>query len=896
MPCEIMPLTIGSQLGSHEITALLGKGGMGEVYRARDLKLKREVAIKILPEEFSRDADRLSRFQREAEVLASLNHPNIAGIHDLEETNGTRYLVLELVEGETLADKISSGPIRVEEALNIAKQIAEALEAAHERGIIHRDLKPANIKITADGKIKVLDFGLAKAMESAPANATVSNSPTLLSGSMAGMIVGTAAYMSPEQAKGRQVDKRADIFAFGCVLYEMLVGRPTFDGEDVSEILAHVLTREPDWTRLPVTVSSRVRDLLRLCLEKNVKNRCNDAADIRLLIEWALKEPLMEVATLQAAPRTRERLWVGLAVLLLIGIAALSAVHFREKPPAMPVLRYAIGAPENTTVHSFAISPDGRYVVIAAAVNNKLQLWLRALDALQPQPMAFTEDATYPFWSPDSRYIGFFAQGKLKKVSVSGGPSQSLCDVRNTRGGSWSRDDVIIFSPNSVGISIQKVSAAGGTPSDVTRTKGDQRHPVFLPDGRRFLYLVRAAAPEKSGIYVSSLDGTDNRRILPDVSGAVFAPAPNLGRVGHILFVRENTLMALPFDAGNAQSAGEVFPVADGVGLTTNGLYVPATVSDTGVLLYSNGGAAGSSARQIAWFDRNGKLLGPVGATGAVNWAAISPDEKSVAFGRLNGASTDLWLRDLARGTETRLTSDVSTNGVPFWSPKSDRIVFASNRTGAFNLFLKATSGSGQDESLVTNGNTKIPSQWSRDGRFIVYYEVNPKTRHDIWVLPMEGSEKDRKPVPFLQTEFAEFKAQLSPDSQWMAYTSDQSGRREVYVRPFPVADGQWTISVAGGEGPRWRGDGKELFFEAADGKMMAVTVKASGGPKPTFDAGTPAALFDAHIVHPAIDTNFEYDVTADGKRFLINALSDPTAASSPPLTVVVNWNVESKK
>ena len=352
-----MPLTIGSQLGSHEITALLGKGGMGEVYRARDLKLKREVAIKILPEEFSRDADRVSRFQREAEALASLNHPNIAGIYDLAEAEGTRFLVLELVEGDTLADRIARGPIPVEEALGIAKQIAEALEAAHERGIIHRDLKPANIKLTADGKIKVLDFGLAKAMESAPANATVSNSPTLLSGSMAGMIVGTAAYMSPEQAKGRQVDKRADIFAFGCVLYEMLTGRPTFDGEDVSEILAHVLTREPDWTRLPVKVPSRVGDLLRLCLEKNVKNRCSDATDVRLLIVQALKEPLMEVAPLYAAPRTRERLWVGLAAMLLIGIAVLSAVHFREKPPAVPVMRYVIAAPENSGVNSFAISP-----------------------------------------------------------------------------------------------------------------------------------------------------------------------------------------------------------------------------------------------------------------------------------------------------------------------------------------------------------------------------------------------------------------------------------------------------------------------------------------------------------------------------------------------------------
>jgi eukaryotic-like serine/threonine-protein kinase len=855
---------------------------MGEVYRAHDGKLKRDVALKVLPDAFAADPERLARFAREAQVLASLNHPNIAQVYGVED----RALVMEMVQGES-----PQGPLPFEEAWKIASQIADALEYAHERGIIHRDLKPANVKVTPDGVVKLLDFGLAKAFRGetmAPSNAE--NSPTFtLGATQVGVILGTAAYMSPEQAKGKSVDKRADIWSFGVVLYELLTGERLFKGEDVSDTLAQVLTMQPEIDKAP----AQVRKLLRRCLEKDPKKRLRDIGEARYLLE----DGQGPTASAPTPSRLRHIGWI--AGVMAVALAGVSFVHFRETPPPVQTLRYAIAAPEGSTVHSFAISPDGRHLVIAAAVSGKRQLWLRAMNALQAQPMPFTDDAMYPFWSPDSRYIGFFAQGKLKKIAASGGPSQSLCDAPEGRGGSWSRDDVIVFSPSNVASAIQQVAAAGGVPSSVTKTNGNLRQPVFLPDGRHFLYLVRGGPADKIGVYVSSLDGKENRRVLADLSGAVFAPPARSDSRGYILFVRENTLMALPFNAANAQVSGDVFPVAEGVSLTTNNTYVPATVSENGVLLYQAGGTAAPAGgiNQIGWYDRTGKSLGPVGTPGAVFDPAISPDEKAVVFRRVTSGGGDLWVRDLSRGTETRFTSDASFNVTPFWSPKGDRIAFASNRAGGvLNLYQKATSGSGQDEPLLPNSLFDRASQWSRDGRYIVYFELDPKNKFDLWVLPTSGSTADRKPIPFLRTEFSELFGQLSPDSHWMAFTSDRSGQREVYVRPFPPSEGEWTISIAGGQAPRWRGDGKELFFVAADGKMMAVPVKATAGAKPSFEAGTPAVLFEAHMVGNENTTLFEYDVTADGKRFLINTARTAEVTSSPPLTVVTNWSAGVKK
>ncbi len=894
-----MPLTPGTRLGVYEILAPLGAGGMGEVYRAKDTRLDRAVAIKILPESVAEDPDRLARFDREAKVLASLNHPNIAAIYGVED----RALVMELVEGETLA-----GPLPVETALQYARQIADALEAAHEKGIVHRDLKPANIKVSPEGVVKVLDFGLAAVMQGpAGEQGDASRSPTLtMRATQVGMIMGTAAYMSPEQASGKPVDRRADIWSFGVVLFEMLTGQQLFDGgETISHTLADVLRAEIDFNRLPKETPAAVRDLLRRCLDRNTKNRLRDIGEARVAITKYLANPEVgQVSELpaQAGGMRHQKLPWMLAGVGLIAAAGLAFVHFRETLPRERTLRYTLSAPENSFVHSFAISPDGRSLVIAAVVNGKRQLWLRSLDTLQPQPIASTEGATYPFWSPDSRYIGFFAEGKLKKVASSGGPSQSLCDARDGRGGSWNRDDVIVFSQAPNDATIQRVVAAGGVPSDVLKTKGNYKHPVFLPDGRRFFHLLSNTTTERNGVYLTSLDGIENRRVLPDASEVVFAPPHGSNPFGHLLFIRENTLMALPFDVKSGQPAGEVFPVAEGVSLTTNQTYAPVTASDNGVLLYMSGGAVGTI--QLVWSDREGKLLGPVGTPGIVLHPAISPDEKMIAFSRVGSAGADIWIRDLSRNTDVRFTSDPAQDLFPFWSPKGERIVFSSNRGGRLgDLYVRAANVYGQDELLLSTPNVKVVNQWSRDGRFIVYTEADSRNVLDLWFLSLGSAEphpgpSDGKPVRFLSSQFNEFQGQLSPDSHWMAYTSDESGQREVYVRPFPAGDSLSRISTAGGEQPRWRGDGKELYYLAADGKITVVATKAVLAPKPFFEPGAPMPLFNASANIPggaAFNAPFQYDVTANGKRFLVATLNSGTA-STRPLTVVVNWNPAAKK
>jgi eukaryotic-like serine/threonine-protein kinase len=872
-----LAISIGARLGSHEITALLGKGGMGEVYRARDTKLKREVAIKILSEQFSRDADRVSRFQREAEVLASLNHPNIATIYDLQEANGSRYLVLELVEGETLADRIARGPIRVEEALGIAKQIAEALEAAHEKGIIHRDLKPANIKVTGDGKVKVLDFGLAKAFESDTSNANLSNSPTMVSaGSMPGMIMGTAAYMSPEQARGKAVDKRADIWAFGVVVYELLTRDRLFQGNDTSEILAAVIKEEPNLSRVP----AQIRHLLNKCLAKDPSKRLRDIGDAWLLLESAATRPV--------APARPSKAGSIAAGILLIALVAVSGLYFREARAPEHVMRMLIDLPENSSSPEFAISPDGSFLAIAATANGKRQLWLRAIDSSQSQLVAGTDGASYPFWSPDSRYVAFFADGRLKKVLASGGPPQTLCDSPEGRGGTWNREGVILFSTvEGGGFGIHRTTADGKPPELTVRTaKGISRFPQFLPDGHHFLYLVTRASAEENGIYFRSLDGKENRRIVPDESGFFFGS-------GRLLFVRENTLLAQRLDPGSGQTEGDPVPIATGVSvsLTSNLAYAPVTASDNGILVYQSGG--GTPRTDITWYDRSGKILATQPGNGGQ--PSISPDEKFVAFMRLTASGSDLWLWDFSRGTLQLLHKDPAFGQNPLWSPNGDRILFFSNRAaGVPNFYTLNVNGTGPAEELFSSDSRKVLTQWSRDARFIVYSETNLKTREDLWVLPFDNG-KAGKPISFLHSESNEAYGQLSPDNRWMAYMSDESGRREVYVRAFPSAEEPKRISINGGDQPRWRGDGKELYFIGADSKMMAAPIKIGSGPKLSLEPGPPQALFAAPPLFHYWTNAYEYDVTADGKRFVLNA-DVANATSTHDLNVIVDWVAALKK
>jgi eukaryotic-like serine/threonine-protein kinase len=902
-----LPVTIGSQLGSHEITGLLGKGGMGEVYRARDTKLKREVAIKILPDEFSRDPDRVTRFQREAEVLASLNHPNIAGIYDLAEANGSRFLVLELVEGETLAERIKRRPIPIDEALNIAKSICEALEAAHEKGVIHRDLKPANVKITPDGKVKVLDFGLAKAMESTAESATLSNSPTMvnsMAATNAGIIIGTAAYMSPEQARGRKADPRSDVFSLGCVLYEILTGKKTFRGEDVSDVLASVLARDPDLTLLPPNVDPRIHELLRRCLDKDPKRRWQAIGDVRIEIENVVANPLMAQLTGSDSVRPNKRSWLAWAVAAATLGVALTVILIRDfnraVPSEPPEIRVEVNTPPTTDPFSFAVSPDGRRLVFLASSEGKSQLWVRPLDSLAAQPLAGTEGAAYPFWSPDSLSLGFYADRKLKRVDVVGGAPQVLAIVGAGSGGTWNPEGVIVFAPTAAG-PLLRLPAIGGEPVAVTRLEAGQsvhRFPQFLPDGRHFIYLA-VGGPDQ-GLYVHSLDETSSIRLTNTDAAAVVAPA------GFLLFPRQTNLFAQAFDFKKQELFGTPFPVAEEMAFN-QAISAPGVSTGWGLVAYRRVAAGGT--RQLVWLDRSGKPLGPVGApaTTALTEVALSPDEKRVAVVKTVNGPPDIWLVDTSRGVPTRFTFDAAADGVPLWSLDGNRLVFTSNRTGVFNMYGKSSSGAGAEELLLKSDQNKMPNDWSPDGRFLLFRSNDLQTGWDLWVLPMSGANAsptgrrdqgpsgDKIPFPYLKTPFEERDGQFSPDGKWIAYQSNESGQAEIYIQPFPGQGGKFQISTNGGAQVRWNKNGRELFYVSLDSKMMAVPVRFSLDGQ-SLETASPVSLFSVRIAGGALPggSRQQYAVSSDGQRFLVNLAVDEGATS--PITIIYNWKPKPTK
>jgi Tol biopolymer transport system component len=887
-----MPVSINSRLGRYEILSRIGAGGMGEVYRARDTKLGRDVAIKVLPEAFARDPERMARFEREAKLLAVLNHPNIAAIYGIEESESTDALVMELAEGPTLADRLTSGPIPVAEALPIARQMADALEYAHEHGVVHRDLKPSNIKISRDDAVKILDFGLAKAIQGEADVTDAGNSPTVTEiGTKAGVLLGTAAYMSPEQAKAKPVDRRADIYAFGCVLYEMLTGKRAFQADSVTETLAAVLQKEPDWSRLPSATPVHVRVLLHRCLQKDPKQRLRDIGDARISLDEVLSGKAETTSgAVMAQPLWRRALpWALLASALLGATAILSALlYWARRPQAAEPVRFEVPVPARSMFfYSFSLSPNGRQIAYRApGPGGRNVIWIRALDSLEPHVLPGTEDVGMAlFWSPDSRFVVFQTGGfqggqgtKLEKGDVSGGPPQPICDTNYTVfGGAWNREGTIIFGS---GNGISQVPAAGGIATLVTTTGGrNEAHvfPSFLPDGKHFVY---SRWVENRGIFIGSLgvkpEQQSSRRVLATDSEAVYAPSAEAGS-GRLLFVRDGNLLVQPFDKRRLDLVGDPVQLVPRVAILLG--FGEFSASSTGVLAYQSS-ETGPGSSEPSWFDRKGKELGAAGDPGSYQYfdLGLSPDATRAAVTLIDLTSEKeaiegMWLVDLVRGVSTRFTVDPPSGESPVWFPDGKRIAFTSVRTGGEGIYQRASNGAAGEQVLVPpTGDRMTADDWSGDGRFLLYAKVDPKTRCDLWVLPLASDgTRGGAPAPFANTGFNEDQGQFSPDTHWIAYVSDESGRFEVYVRPFPTPPGggsKTQISRGGGMQPRWRRDGKELFYFSLDGKLMAVD--ATQGP--TFKAGVPRLLFQSHITRNGWSSPLDslaWGVAPDGKRFL---------------------------
>ena len=909
-----MPLTAGARLGPYEILAAIGAGGMGEVYRARDTKLNRDVALKVLPDAFTLDPDRLTRFEREAQILAALNHPNIAAIHGLDESNGTKFLALELVDGESLAERLirqradTSRPgIDVDEALAIAAQVIDAVEAAHEKGIVHRDLKPANIMLTPDGQVKVLDFGLGKyeAAHSAAASG-LTHSPTLtFAATQAGVILGTAAYMAPEQAKGRAADKRCDVWAFGCVLYEMLAGRRAFDGDDVSDVLATVLKGEPDWSAIPRDVPAHVTAIIKKCLTKDRKARIPDISVVRFLLNDARTAPPAASAIVAAPARSRARIGliagaISIASLAVGGGAAWLAT--RQTPPKVQLVRFSIVPPASApfTLQGFfrnlAISPDGANLVYVATAGagQPGQLMLRPIDQLDAVPFRGIDNAGFPFISPDGHWVGFFVAGansELKKVAITGGPPITLCRFEGTaRGATWGSDGTIVFATNSVSTGLMSVAADGGEPRTLTKpdtAHGEQDHvfPSWLPDGRSVLYTI-LTGPNIDTAQVAVLDLTTSQS-RPLVRGGSDAQYVN---TGHLVYASAGTLRAVRFDPARREVMSDPVPVVEQVTMLSTGA-ADFRVSEQGTLAYVPGGSIGRGVggpRTLVWVTRQGREE-PIGAPSrAYAFARLSPDATRLALD-VRDQESDIWIWDFARKAMTRLTVDIGLDASPVWTPDGHRVAFASSRTGITNLFWQLADGTGTAERLTTSPAVQNASSFSPDGKTLIFTEVNSKTGPDVMQLRLDGSPKAE---PVIQSNFAEAAGDLSPDGRWIAYTSNESGQNEVYVRPFPKVDGgRWPISTGGGSRPAWSRNGRELFYLAPNTAMMSVPVQTN----PTFSAGNPSKLFDGpwSVVQAAGRT---YDVAPDGQRFLmIKDASADRATPSVPINVVVHWTEELK-
>jgi serine/threonine protein kinase/Tol biopolymer transport system component len=880
-------LAPGTKLGRYEIRSKIGEGGMGEVYRAYDEAMHRDVAIKVLPAALTNDKDRLARFEQEAQTAGSLNHPNILVIHHIETHDGAPYIVSELLDGETLRDRMGGVALAQRKGIDYALQVAQGLAAAHEKGIVHRDLKPENIFVTKDGRVKILDFGLAK-LAGTDGSHTQTEVPTRRVNTDPGMVMGTIGYMSPEQLRGQAADHRSDIFSFGAILYEMLSGRRAFRGESTADTISAILREEPpDLSSTNRNINPALERVVNHCLEKNPEERFNSARDLAFALEAASgpSTTSSDTATIltKLPPTKADRRAIlpwAIAGALLITSAALALLYFWPRPTDKRAISFAVEIPDKVTEIRYpAISLDGRLIVFQGTADGKTALYVRSLDSIDAQRLNGTDDAVFPFWSPDNHHIGFFADNKLKKVDVSSGSTQTVCPALQVLGGTWNSDGVILFAPQGQG--VHRVPAAGGEPTavlplDPSQSEVEQDYPVFLPDGKHFLFYSYKGDAAATAIYVGSLDGQRKLLFKNDSNVAYVAP-------GYLLFAREFTLMAQAFDASKLELSGEPFPVVEGVAFSANNSYSHFSAAENGTLVFWKGNDVG---RQLAWFDRSGKQIATVGPPGAYNDVVLSPDEKRAATQRIDGGNSDIWIMDLARGVPVRFTFSANSDDNPSWSSDGNFLIYTSAGDGKTTFFRKNSNGGGNEEKLYeTDSGIDDGTDWSPDGNNLLFETLGEKTLADVWLLPLDGSGKAQ---PLLQSQFAEFGPRFSPDGHWLAYASSESGRPEIYVQNFPLTGGKWQVSTGGGAQPRWRKDGKELFYIAPDRRLMAVEVTLG----PSFQMGTPTPLFQTQV------NNFtspnRYVVSGDGQRFLIN--STVQEASRTPIVVILNWAAGIKK
>jgi eukaryotic-like serine/threonine-protein kinase len=892
----------------YRILAKLGAGGMGEVYRAEDISLSRHVAIKVLPDVFAIDRERLARFQREAKVLASLNHPNIAAIYGVEEADGKRFLVLELVEGETLAERIAKGPLSLEETRDICRQIANGLEWAHEKGIIHRDLKPSNVKITPEGTVKILDFGLAKAFHDQISEIDLSKSPTITADmTQPGVILGTAAYMSPEQARGKAVDKRADIWAFGCILYECLTGKRAFSGETITETLAAILKGEPDWRVLPAGIPAKVNDLLRRCLQKDPRERLHDIADARLEIEVPAAYPSETALVRRPFP-----LWwlAASAVVMLVAGILIDRLLIRHPRPAFsaPTVTATIKVEpghwldgmrtsqdiERPSRTAMAISSNGRFIVYSAIEENPgtqsvSRLFLRRIDQSEAKPITGTEGGINPFLSPDDRWVGYWADGKLKKIPVGGGVATELCDAPLLFGANWGRDNSVVFADGDT-TGLSRISAEGGKPETLTkpdpkREEMSHRLPSWLPNGKAVLFtLMRYAWDSRPWLALLRLDTGEWRILLEEAADARYVPT------GHIVFLRQGKLMAVRFDLSRLEVIGQPIALVDNViqSFETDSEHNTGSgqfcASDSGSLIYAAGGVAPDRKNSLVWVNQRGieepvtalqfPFLGP----------RLSPDGQKITY--LTAAREwQVYVYDLGRGTNSQLSGE-GLAGFPIWSPDGKRVLFSWAKSLASNLYSQTYDGSSPMERLTTSEYYQEAGSWSPDGKTVALVEGHPDTNYDIAVLDIASG----RVTPFLNSKFSEESPDLSSDGRWIAYSSDESKRDEVYVRPFPGPGMKQQVSTEGGVQPLWSGDGRQLFYRWQD-QVWVVAVRTDGG----FAAGKPRLLFErpAYVMGAPIRG---YDLSFDGKRFLMVKIEKKEPTPVTEIVFIQNWFEELKR